>query len=214
MMRGSAFSRNSQRMSDMRNIRSVMALVILFCLLAGSGCSLSVSLRELSLPGEVVTRKIVSNATAHVKTVDGKMRVITVSVPDDGYRVVAFDLPANAAPGARLPVERAYYLSYSDEACVFYEYSKGWVDISESAETRATYEISFDFNGSVPLRGRAGKAPLRLTGSMTASRLGRDLDYIRDSLRRFHDRIESDIDHRYITTEHAKKLRTLIPQMR
>jgi hypothetical protein len=198
----------------MKNLRFAAALAMLFCLLAGSGCSLSVSLRELSLPDEVVMRKIVSNATAHVKTVDGTTRIFTVSVPDGGYRVVAFDLPANAAPGGRHPVDRAYYLSCSNEACVFYEYSKGWVDFVESTETQATYKISFDFSRSVPLRGTTVEASCRLTGSMTVSRLGRDLDYIGDSLRQFHDRIESDIDHRYVTTEHAKKLRTLIPRMR
>jgi hypothetical protein len=189
-------------------------VLTILCLLAGSGCSLSVSLRELSLPEEVVTRKLVSNATTHTRTVDGRTRVFTVSVPDDGYRVVAFDLPANAPVGGRHAIDKAYYLSYSDEACVFFEYSKGWVDLVESTETQATYEISFDFVHSTRIRGETVEAPCRLTGSMTVSRLGRDLDYIRDALRRFHDRIESDTNNRYITTEHAKKLRTLTPRMR
>jgi hypothetical protein len=201
-------------MPDMKSFRLVTAFVLLFCLFAGSGCGLSVSLREMSLPEEAVTRKIVSNATAHVKTVDGKTRVLTVSVPDDGYCVVAFDLPANAAPGGRHPIDRAYYLSYSDEACVFYEFSKGWLDFTESTETQATYEISFDFVTSTRIRGKTVETPCRVTGSMTVSRLGRDLDYIRDALRRFHHRIESDTNHRYITTEHAKRLRTLTPRMR
>ena len=198
----------------MKSLRFTTALAIIFCLIAGSGCSLSVSLRELSLPDEIVARKMVSNATAHVKTADGKTRVFTVSVPDDGYRVVAFDLPANAPVGGRHAIDRAFYLSYSDEACIFYEYSKGWVDIVESTETQATYEISFDFARTMRIRGKTVETPCRVIGSMTVSRLGRDFDYIRDALRRFHDRIESDTNNRYITTEHAKKLRTLTPRMR
>lgn len=198
----------------MKKFRFAAVLAILICLFVSSGCSLSVSLRELSLPDEIVTRKMVSNATAHVKTVDGKMRIFTVSVPDDGYRVVAFDLPANAPVGGRHAIDRAYYLSCTDKACVFYEYSKGWVDFVESTETQATYEISFDFARSMRIRGKTIETPCRVTGSMTVSRLGRDLDYIRDALRRFHDRIESDTNNRYITTEHAKKLRTLTPRMR
>jgi hypothetical protein len=201
-------------MHEMMNLKFSTVLAILIYLFVSSGCSLSVSLREISLPDEIVTRKMASNATAHVKTVDGRMRVFTVSVPDDGYRVVAFDLPANAAPGGRHPIDKAFYLSFSDEACVFYEYSKGWIDFVESSETQAIYEINFDFTRSMRIRGKTAETQCRVTGNMTVSQLGRDLDYIRDALRRFHDRIESDTNHRYITTEHAKKLRTLTPRMR